>query len=400
MANILYISHTGMTEALGRSQVLEYLMDLSKENKICLISFEREHDLVLIDEVKALVAQNDIEWHFLIYSNKYGVLSTVRQIVKTILLGSKLIKVNSVNIIHSRSMVAALIGIILKKFYGIKLLFDIRGFAMDEKVDCGRLKKKSFLYKILKKIDNYLYKKSDHVVTLTRAAKQVLTSSLQIDYNRITIISTCANNQIFKTMPELEKSKFKNELGFCKENKIIIHTGTVINRYDFDKEVELFKRINSLDSSYKFLILNQGEHKYIKNKFTEYNVSSDLYKIFKSKFTEVYKYLNISDFSLFFIPPTFAKLAMAPTKFAENVICHLPSISNIGVGDMKEHVDNYDVGILIDLKKLNIEELANRIVATSKQNYIASEFDKLFHDKFDKNKAVQKYNEIYNILSE
>ena len=256
------------------------------------------------------------------------------------------------------------------------------------------------LYRTLKKIENNLYKKSDHVVTLTLSAKQIMFNELQIAENKISIIPTCANNQVFRITPEIETQKFKNKSGFNDESKIIIHTGTVLNRYDFNKEVELFKRINELDSSYKFLILNQGEHNYIKSKFIEYDVPIDSYKIFESKFTQVYKYLNISDFSLFFIPPTYAKLAMAPTKFAENVICHLPSISNIGVGDMKEHIENYDVGILIDLNKLNIEELANKIISTSKHDFIASEFDKLFHDKSDKNKAVKKYNEIYRMLSE
>ena len=59
--NILYISMTGMTEPLGRSQVLEYLIDLSKENKIYLISFEREHDLDSVDEIKDLIEEHNIE---------------------------------------------------------------------------------------------------------------------------------------------------------------------------------------------------------------------------------------------------------------------------------------------------------------------------------------------------
>ena len=71
MANVLYLSLTGMTEPLGRSQVLEYLINLSKENKIYLISFERDNDLENVNEIKALIKGHDIEWHYFTYSNKY-----------------------------------------------------------------------------------------------------------------------------------------------------------------------------------------------------------------------------------------------------------------------------------------------------------------------------------------
>ncbi|MDZ7817334.1 MAG: hypothetical protein U5K55_01420 [Aliarcobacter sp.] len=70
MKKILYISLTGMTEPLGRSQVLEYLFDLSKENEYYLISFERESDLKNIDEIKGLIKDYNIKWNYFIYSSK------------------------------------------------------------------------------------------------------------------------------------------------------------------------------------------------------------------------------------------------------------------------------------------------------------------------------------------
>ena len=65
---VLYLSLTGMTEPLGRSQVLEYLIELSKENRIFLISFERKEDLSNVNQIKSLVDAHNIEWVYLIYS--------------------------------------------------------------------------------------------------------------------------------------------------------------------------------------------------------------------------------------------------------------------------------------------------------------------------------------------
>ena len=400
MNNVLYISLTGMTEPLGRSQVLEYIIDLSKENRFYLISFEREQDLKNVNEIKELIKEHNIEWHYLIYSNKYGVFSTINQLWKVVHLGSKLINNNSIDIIHARSMIPATMGLLLKKLYGIKLLFDIRGFAIDEKVDSGRLEKKSLLYKTLKKLDNYLYKQSDHIVTLTHIAKEILHKQLQIPIEKITVIPTCANKKLFRLLDRDEKKSFKKTLGYSVDDKIILHTGTVSGWYDFEKEVKLIKEMIKQDKNVYFLVLNKHEQPFIKEIFNKYELPQEQVKISSSTFNEVHKYLNIANASLFFIKPSFSKQASAPTKFAENVACFLPSITNRGVGDMGYYLDKYNVGMLIDIEKLDkeIEVISKNILIQMENKIKKDDYEKLFYEHFDKDMAVNKYQIIYNLL--
>ena len=387
-----------MTEPLGRSQVLEYLIDLSKENKIYMISFERENDLDSVDEIKKLIKDHNIQWDYMVYSNKYGVASTVGQIVQTIRLGSKLVKEHSIDIVHARSMIPATMGLLLKKMHGVKLLFDIRGFAIDEKVDSGRLEKSSILYKILKKLDDYLYRVSDHVVTLTHAAKEILHENLKVSKEKITVIPTCASKEVFKLLDEEEKMAFKNALGYAKNDKIILHTGTVSLWYDFDSEIKLVKEMMKQDENIHFLVLNKNEQTYIQQMFDKYQLPAERARISSSSFDEVHKYLNMADASLFFIKPSYSKQASAPTKFAENVACRLPSITNGNVGDMGFYLERYDVGTVIDLEALDekLEIVAKDILDQMKDNVVnEDDYKKLFSEHFDKDMAVKKYNEIY-----
>jgi len=401
MRKILYISLTGMTEPLGRSQVLEYLIDLSKSNKFYLISFEREEDIKNIDEIKKMVNRYNIEWNYLIYSNKYGVFSTIIQIFQVLKIASKLIKKHTIAVVHARSMIPATIGIILSKLYRVKLLFDIRGFAIDEKLDSGRLEKESFLYKILKRLDNRLYEKSEHIVTLTYKAKEILEGNLNIDRDKITVIPTCANGEVFKPLSEIEKIEFKQSLGYDKRDKIIIHTGTVSGWYDFDKELKLIEELIKQDSSINFLILNKNEHFFIEKSLEKYNIPQKNTKIISSSFQNVYKYLNIADVSIFFIKPSFSKQASAPTKFAENIACYLPSITNSGVGDMEFYMNRYDVGYIIELDTLNssISTIAKDIINKIQKEINRDEYNQLFSQYFDKKIAVEKYNNIYKLLN-
>jgi len=112
LKKILYLSLTGMTEPLGRSQVLGYLVRLSRSNKIYLISFERTRKVSNIDDI---VSQNNIIWKHYPYSNKYGILSSIGQILIGVVAGSRIITDNSIEIIHARSMIPAIVGLILKK---------------------------------------------------------------------------------------------------------------------------------------------------------------------------------------------------------------------------------------------------------------------------------------------
>jgi len=394
----LYISLTGMTESLGRSQVLEYLIDLSKKgNDFYLISFEREKDLKNIEEIKKIIEENNIKWEYFIYSNKYGIFSSLKQLFGGYINGKKIIKRNNINIIHTRSFVPALIGYFLKN-KKIKMIFDIRGFAIDEKVDSGRLNSNTILYKILKKIDNFLYKNADHIVTLTHKAKDILSENLKIHNEKITVIPTCANKEIFQKIDNFEKEKIRKEFNFTNDDILLIHTGTVSGWYDFDKELKLIKYLINKNENIKFIILNKNEHDFINKKLQEYKIDKSKVILKSVPFEKVSQFLNISDYSIFFIKPSYSKQASAPTKFAENVACHLPSITNKGVGDMEYYLTQYKVGKLIDLENINYEEYEEILKFIEKPDINENDFEKLFNEHFDKKMAVKKYDNIYKRL--
>ncbi len=400
MKNILYISLSGMTEALGRSQVFEYLIDLSKTNKIYLISFERQNDKNNLSMIQDLAKYHNIEWTYFNYTNKFGIFSTIIQIAQAVIYASKVIKKNKVDIIHSRSMIPATMAIILRKIHKIKHLFDIRGFVFDEKVDSGRLKKNTLMYKILLKLENTLYLNSDYIVTLTKKSKEIISLKYKIKEVNISVIPTCANKEIFKCMNKEDTLAFKLNEGFHLDDVILIHSGAVTNSYDFDSEVKVFEKVNKLDNRIKFMVVNQGQHEYIKKVFLKYHIPENNYKIKTSTFENMHKYLNISNASIFFIPPTYSKQASTPTKFAENLLCHLPSITNLGVGDMDYYMMNYNVGSIFDLNdcKNDINNVVSEIMKVLLFNN-TYDFDILFHKYFDKVNAVNDYDKIYAKLN-
>ena len=65
MKTILYLTTNGLAEPLGRSQILPYLVGLSKNYKIIVLSSEKKTDLKnykLINSINNLVGKNNIIW--------------------------------------------------------------------------------------------------------------------------------------------------------------------------------------------------------------------------------------------------------------------------------------------------------------------------------------------------
>lgn len=406
MTNILYISLTGMTEALGESQVVQYLLELAKYNSIHLLSFEKPVAKEKYQHMQTQLQAANIHWNYFEYSNRYGIASTAWQICLAIYLLSKLVKKQKIHIIHTRSLIPGVMGMVLKKLFKLKLLFDIRGFAIDEKIMEGRLKPQSWVTRFLKKIEAKVYKNADHIVTLTHASKPIIEKSYAVAAEKITVIPTCANAELFQPLTAADKIKLKTRLGFAAEDLIILHSGSLNAGVDFTAEVKLFAELNKLHSHAKFLILNQGQHPSILAELEKYQVDKNNCKILAVDFDQVGTYLNIADVCVFFIKPSPAKQASAPTKFAELVACHLYSVTNIHYGDLEYYLQHYRVGLLLDLSLVHAEP---QQAALTVADFIAQcrsteiqdtqEFERLFAHHFSKKLAVEKYQHIYNQLS-
>jgi len=54
MASVLYISYTGLSDPLGESQVLQYLLRLAQKHRISLITFEKPELISRLGEKERL----------------------------------------------------------------------------------------------------------------------------------------------------------------------------------------------------------------------------------------------------------------------------------------------------------------------------------------------------------
>ena len=125
MKKVLYISYDGMTDPLGQSQVLPYLVGLSKSGyRFTILSFEKKDRFdkyrKLIEEI---TSASNIKWVPLSFTSNPPIISKFYDAVRMRNKASSLYRDERFDMIHCRSYIAADIGLYLKKRYGVKFLF-------------------------------------------------------------------------------------------------------------------------------------------------------------------------------------------------------------------------------------------------------------------------------------
>src|SRR5438270_5278488 len=126
----LYISYDGMTDPLGRSQVLPYLEGLAaRGHEITLLSCEKPTRMVADDDaVQAICDRAGIDWRPVAYHKSPPVLSGILDVAVLKRAAARLHRLKRFDIVHCRSYMAAIAGDRLKRTEGVPFLFDMRGF--------------------------------------------------------------------------------------------------------------------------------------------------------------------------------------------------------------------------------------------------------------------------------
>src|SRR5262245_6911872 len=126
-ARVLYISYDGALEPLGQSQVVAYLCGLAGPGtEITLLSYEKPDDLADDSRVAALrrrLEQHRVRWIPLRYHKRPSLAATLYDVGVGFWRAVRLVRTDTITIVHARSYVAGLIGWMLKRALGTRFVF-------------------------------------------------------------------------------------------------------------------------------------------------------------------------------------------------------------------------------------------------------------------------------------
>lgn len=355
-ANVLYVTFDGLTDPLGRSQVLPYLIGLSRQGyRITILSLEKpdryQRDAAAIRQI---CTAEGLIWEPLSYHRAPALLSSIYDAAALKRAARRLHRHMPFDIVHCRSYIPAAVGLDLKRRFGVPFIFDMRGFWPDERVDGGSWNLSNPIYRSVyayfKRLEARLLEQADHIVSLTHAGKaQLLTRPLfRPSGAEITVIPCCVDFDHFPLIDPSARAAARSALSISADASVVAYLGSVGTWYMLDEMLDFFRIYVGHEPQASLLFVTPNPSGPIVAAATRKGIDPSRLTILPASRDEVPQLMAAADVGLFFIKPCFSKLASSPTKMGEMLALGLPVVTNNGVGDVAEIVRDTDCGTAIE----------------------------------------------------
>jgi glycosyltransferase involved in cell wall biosynthesis len=394
-----------MCDPLGGSQIFPYLRGLAQRgHHIFLISLEKPQRSA--DEratVQRACDEAGIAWHPLTYHKRPPVLSGIWDVRNMKRLAARLQRERPFDLLHCRSYLSALVGLEMKRRFGIPFLFDMRGFWPEERVEGGLWNLSNPLFRAV--YDYFKRREADflgaaaHIISLTEVGKQILLERRAdpLEGPPITVIPCCVDFDAFPAITDNARAAARQQLGISPSARVVTYLGSFGTWYMADQMFDFFRVQVEADPGAWFLIVSPQPPSEITQIAESRGVSAERIVVRRASRQEVPQFLAASDYGLFFIMPVFSKQASSPTKMGEMLALELPVVTNDGVGDVTRIVAESGAGVVVgdfndQSYRQALDELEGLEPDMDRWRQVARKW-------FDLEQGVERYDAIYRRIT-
>lgn len=401
--HIVYLSYDGLSDPLGQSQIIPYILGLSKFGNFhfTIISFEKE-DVYKDRKIKIqeTLSKENIKWIPNMYTKNPPILSTIYDLWRLELSIKDVLKERKIDIFHARGYISSIAALRFKDKFKIPFIFDMRGWWPDEKLESGNWNNIIFkpLYKFFKKAEVKFFKKADKIVSLTNIGKIEIVKNKYASSKKIGVIPTCIDFINFPKFSFEIRNEMRIKLNINSKSTVLIYSGSLGGNYDFNDFALIFKLFLEQKPSNRVLILSKTIKSYISQQLDNYSLDKTKIRIINADFNQVYKYLQASDIGLILYKKSFSSIGRSPTKLGEYWASGLPIVSLKGIGDLESIIGKYPFGgqLLNEIKSENLKDMFDEITNKVDKKKLRTAAKEYFHIEDGVKFYANIYKEIIN----
>src|SRR5215813_3758203 len=229
---VLYVVYWGAAEPLGQSLVVPAVKRLAGLGAdLTLVTFEKPQDLDrqgLMKDIRESLGEHGIRWIPLRYHKRPKVPATAFDLAqgcaRSILTRLRM----SPDIIHARTFIGGLMGLVLAPLLGAKLVYHNEGFYPDEQVDGGVWKAGSTPHVVAKYLEHTMYARADGIIALSHLAKRQIEGLPAVERRGtpVKVVPSCVDLGQFP-LPPISIA--------CDGSLRFVYVGSVGGRYRLDK---------------------------------------------------------------------------------------------------------------------------------------------------------------------
>lgn len=342
---ILYLTHNGLTEPLGRRQVMPYLVGLAARGwRFTVVSFEKTDTASpdALETVAELTRAAGIAWAPLRYRRHPQIVATALNVLEGVLQASRY-RNRGIDLVHARSVVPALMARFLAWQLQAPWILDLRGLLAEEYVDAGHWPRGGLRYRLTSAAERALLRSAHGVVVLTRRLEGELGALGVTRTCPRVVIPCCVDVGVFGPS-EQARREVRRELGWGDE-PVLVYSGSLGSWYRLGEMLSFHEVARAEVPGLRFLVLTQqvalveeaARRRTLDCQITARSVDADA----------VPRYLAACDVGICFLGEHRSKRASSPTKYGEYLATGLPVVTNDWIGDAKRF-DDEPVWILVD----------------------------------------------------
>jgi glycosyltransferase involved in cell wall biosynthesis len=303
-------------------------------------------------------------------------------------------------IVHCRGYISAIMGEWLKKRTGARFIFDMRGWWPDEKKEAGDWASSFYkpVYNYFKKRERNFFRKSDLSISLTHAGKEHIISHGLKEADRVDVIPTCVNFNVFLPFSQVTRNDIRAKLNLPQQATVMIYSGSLGGNYRTDLMLKFFGYLLKQRPGSFFLFLTHSSAGLVKMEIEKSGIAPDCFRQVHATYSEVSQYLMAGDIGLVMYNDGFSVIGRSPTKLGEYWASGLKALSAKCIGDLDYLIKLYPKGGALSEtidKEEDLETAATRVfdIDVSKE-----ELREFAIDYFDLEKGCRKYLENYRKL--
>jgi glycosyltransferase involved in cell wall biosynthesis len=344
----LFITHEGFGNSIFRTQVIEHCLSMEKEgiafDVLTYETFPKHWPISLFNLRSFEQSARGLGIALRRAAFIYFPFSTL---INMVLLGRDLARMNRAGVfhfLHARSDYTAFIGVLLKPFHKLPVVWDCRGDSSDE-LDFSLENKRPLIRLVLGPLLKVrqrvtlaaLRRYADGAVFVSEALRDLHAKDGNTVANEV--IPCPVPEEIFSFDPGLRR-RTRDTLSIPENARVFLYSGSTTGYQGLADQVELYRKL--LVNPTTYVIIATTEVESARAIFS--TLRSDRLIIRGFNYLEMNGVYNASDFAFMLRAPRMLNYVSSPTKFGEYCLTGLPVIHNNTIDQVSRVAKSLGIG--------------------------------------------------------
>jgi len=342
---VLYLVYWGAGEPLGQALVLPSVKRLAQLGAmVTLVTFDKPEDLTQHEgmaETRRELGALGIRWISLRYHKWPQVPAKVYDAITgwahsiAAQLGGR------TDIVHARTFVGGLMGLVLARLLGAKFVYHNEGFYPDEQVDGGVWAPGSRRHRLARQLEAQLYVRADGIIALSERGRAMIQRLPWLWRRQTPVI-------VVPSAVDLERFKYSVGMAPTRSRGLrLIYSGSVGSRYRFDEAVQFAASAHQELGSVTLRVVTRADPRLVEGLLAASGLPQDAWSVARIPHAAMPMELSQQGAGLYFLAQGLSEHGCSPTRIGEYWACGLPVVTTRNVSDTDEIVHRDRVGVVV-----------------------------------------------------